>query len=168
LVAFFFLFWSLLDHHRQKEDTSSPALSGRLQDTFANTIGGKIRLYYINPFNYLIGALLVFTTWETPVSCSTSELAIFDPPSLQTCLEYLSPYLQSGNGAAANLLNPQATANCKVCQYKTGADYLRTLNIKDKSYGWRDAGIVCVFVVSGYGLVFLLMKLRTKKSKKAE
>ncbi|KAG9514537.1 putative Brefeldin A resistance protein, partial [Aureobasidium melanogenum] len=125
-------------------------------------------LYYINPFNYLIGALLVFTTWETPVSCSASELAVFDPLSLQTCLEYLSPYLQSSDGAAANLLNPQATANCKVCQYKTGADYLRTLNIKDKSYGWRDAGIVCVFVVSGYGLVFLLMKLRTKKSKKAE
>jgi ATP-binding cassette subfamily G (WHITE) protein 2 (SNQ2) len=71
-------------------------------------------------------------------------------------------------GARTNLLNPTAMANCEVCQYKTGADYLATLNLTEKYYGWRDAGIVVLFVVSGYGLVFLLMKLRTKKSKKAE
>jgi ATP-binding cassette subfamily G (WHITE) protein 2 (SNQ2) len=73
-----------------------------------------------------------------------------------------------GMGARTNLLNPQATTGCEVCQYRTGADYLATLNLPEKYYGWRDAGIVVIFVLSGYGLVFLLMKLRTKKSKKAE
>jgi ATP-binding cassette subfamily G (WHITE) protein 2 (SNQ2) len=40
--------------------------------------------------------------------------------------------------------------------------------LTEKYFGWRDAGIVVLFVISGYGLVFLLMKLRTKKSKRAE
>jgi hypothetical protein len=65
------------------------------------------RLYYLNPFNYLIGSLLVFTTWDITVTCKTSELAIFNPPSTQTCAEYLTPYLQ-GMGARTNLLNPDA------------------------------------------------------------
>jgi ATP-binding cassette subfamily G (WHITE) protein 2 (SNQ2) len=125
------------------------------------------RLYYLNPFNYLIGSLLVFTTWDITVTCKTSELAIFNPPSTQTCAEYLTPYLQ-GMGARTNLLNPDAMSGCEVCQYRTGADYLATLNLERKGDGWRDAGIVVAFVVSGYGLVFLLMKLRTKKSKRAE
>lgn len=125
------------------------------------------RLYYMNPFNYLVGSMLVFTTWDIPVTCKTSELAIFDPPSSQTCIEYLTPYL-NGMGAGTNLLNPNATAGCEVCQYKTGADYLATLNLTEKYFGWRDAGIVALFVFSGYGLVYLLMKLRTKKSKTAE
>ncbi|KAI5235384.1 putative Brefeldin A resistance protein [Aureobasidium subglaciale] len=124
-------------------------------------------LYYLNPFNYLIGAFLVFTTWDVQVTCKRSELAIFDPPSAQTCLEYLAPYMQ-GMGARTNLLNPSATSACEVCQYRTGADYLATLNLTEKYFGWRDAGIVVLFVFSGYGLVYLLMKLRTKKSKTAE
>jgi ATP-binding cassette subfamily G (WHITE) protein 2 (SNQ2) len=130
-------------------------------------IADNNRLYYLNPFNYLIGSLLVFTTWDITVTCKTSELAIFNPPSTQTCAEYLTPYLQ-GMGARTNLLNPTAMENCEVCQYRTGADYLATLNLGRKGDGWRDAGIVVAFVGSGYGLVFLLMKLRTKKSKRAE
>jgi ATP-binding cassette subfamily G (WHITE) protein 2 (SNQ2) len=130
------------------------------------------RLYYLNPFNYLVGSLLVFTSWDTPVVCKTSELAIFNPPSStprQTCLEYLTPYLSSPLGSVANLLNPEATEDCRVCQYRTGGDYLATmLNLESKGYGWRDAGIVALFAFSSYGCVYLLMKARTKATKRAE
>ncbi|KAL3477181.1 putative ABC transporter [Aspergillus californicus] len=124
-------------------------------------------MYYIDPFNYLMSSLLVFTTWDKPVHCKPEELAVFDPARNQTCGEYLDVYLH-GMGAAANLLNPGDTSNCQVCQYSQGGDYLRTLNLAEKSYGWRNAGIVVVFVVGIYGLVFLMMKLRTKATKKAE
>lgn len=124
-------------------------------------------LYYLDPFNYLMSSLMVFTTWDKPVQCKASEVALFDPPAGQTCAEYLSPY-QSGMGAATNLLNPNDNSACKVCQYNTGADYLRTLNLDDKYFGWRNAGIVVVFVLGIYGLVYLMMKLRTKQTKKAE
>ncbi|KAG8626263.1 hypothetical protein KVT40_005208 [Elsinoe batatas] len=124
-------------------------------------------LYWMNPFNYLIGAILVFTTWDIEVTCGEDELAIFNPADNQTCGQYLEPYLQNV-GIGANLLNPQANSDCRVCQYKQGSDYLKTVNLTEYSYGWRNAGIVCLFAVSSYALVFLFMKLRTKRTVKPE
>lgn len=124
-------------------------------------------LYYLNPFNYLMGSLLVFTTWGVEVTCEQNELAIFDPPSGQTCGQYLETYLQA-SGRLANLLNGDATSACEVCQYRDGSDYLSTLNLTKYLDGWRDAGIVVLFAFSSYALVYVLMKLRTKTSKKAE
>jgi ABC-type multidrug transport system permease subunit len=114
-----------------------------------------------------MSSLMVFTTWDKPVNCRPNEVALFDPPAGQNCAEYLQAY-QRGMGAATNLLNPNDSSSCQVCQYMTGADYLRTLNLAEKSYGWRNAGLVVVFVVGIYGLVYLMMKLRTKQTKKAE
>lgn len=125
------------------------------------------RIYYIDPYNYLMSSLLMFTTWDKPVRCRPEELSIFDPPANQTCSEYLAAY-QQGMGAGTNLLNPDATNRCEVCQYASGADFLRTLNLKAESYGWRNAGIVVAFVAGCYAMVYLMMKLRTKATKKAE
>lgn len=126
----------------------------------------KYWMYYLNPFNYLMGSMLVFDVWGTAVNCAESEFAIFDPPN-GTCSQYLADYML-GAGAASNLVNPDATAGCKVCQYRDGSDYLRTLSLETYTYGWRDAGIVVIFAFSSYALVYGLMKLRTKTSKKAE
>lgn len=73
-----------------------------------------------------------------------------------------------GMGARTNLTNAAATEGCRVCQYRNGADYLYTINLVDYYYGWRDAGIVALFAISSYAMVYLLMKLRTKRSKTAE
>lgn len=110
---------------------------------------------------------MVFTIWDKPVICKDNELALFDPPAGQTCAQYLSAY-QNGMGAASNLLNPNARSACQVCQYTTGADYLHTLNLDDKYFGWRNAGLIVVFVFGIYGIVYLMMKLRTKQTKKIE
>ena len=124
-------------------------------------------IYWLNPFNYLMGSMLVFDIWGTEVDCSEREFAIFDPPNGSTCGQYLSSYMgQLGSGS--KLLNPESTANCQVCPYGSGSDYLRTLNLKDYYYGWRDAAIVVIFAISSYAMVYVLMKLRTKASKKAE
>lgn len=124
-------------------------------------------IYYLDPFNYLMGSLLTFTTFSAPVICAEVEFAVFDPPSGQTCQQYLGPY-QMGMGARTNLTNPDATAGCRVCEYRNGSDYLYSVNLEDYYYGWRDAGIVVLFAVSSYAMVYLLMKLRTKRSKTAE
>ncbi|KAJ8112457.1 hypothetical protein OPT61_g5176 [Boeremia exigua] len=68
----------------------------------------KYWLYYLDPFNYLMSSLLVFTSWSSTVTCKPTELAVFDPPSNQTCGEYLSSY-QQGMGVETNLLNPAST-----------------------------------------------------------
>jgi ABC-type multidrug transport system permease subunit len=123
-------------------------------------------IYYLDPFNYLMGALLVFTDFDWDVQCTENELAVFDPPSGQTCGEYLAAWL-GGPGSRNNLINEAATEACKVCQYQKGSDYLYTVNLTDRYFGWRDAGICVIFAFSSYALVYALMKLRTKQSKKA-
>ncbi|KAG9253562.1 ABC transporter [Emericellopsis atlantica] len=125
-------------------------------------------LYWLNPFNYLMGSLLVFNLWGTDITCKDRELAVFNPINGTTCGDYLSDYLTQGMGRASHLVNPDATSDCQVCSYSKGEDYLHTLNLNAYSYGWRDAGIVAGMCFSSYALVYLLMKLRTKTSKKAE
>ncbi|KAL2129334.1 hypothetical protein VTI74DRAFT_7926 [Chaetomium olivicolor] len=115
-------------------------------------------LYWINPFNYLMGSILVFGIWNTDVICAPGELALFDPAN-GTCGEYLAGYMQA-MGRGAKLLNPEATTQCQVCPYSSGSVYLKALNLNEYYYGWRDAGIVVIFALSSYALVFLLMKLR--------
>ncbi|KAI4934422.1 hypothetical protein J4E85_002278 [Alternaria conjuncta] len=124
-------------------------------------------IYWMNPFNYLMGSLLVFTDFDWEIKCSESEFAMFDPPAGQTCSDYLQAWM-AGPGSRTNLVNPDATSDCRVCQYTRGSDYLYTVNLNDYYYGWRDAAICVIFAISSYALVYVLMKLRTKASKKAE
>jgi ABC-type multidrug transport system permease subunit len=124
-------------------------------------------MYYLNPFTYVLGGMLTFGIWDSKVNCKEEELAYFDPPN-GTCASYLKDYMASAAGSAVNLLNPNATSGCEVCKYSHGSDYLEGINIKHHYYGWRNAGICVIFAISGYVLVFLMMKLRTKTSKKAE
>ncbi|OQD91051.1 hypothetical protein PENANT_c001G09277 [Penicillium antarcticum] len=123
-------------------------------------------MYYLNPFNYLMGSMLVFGLFDKKVQCKEEEYALFTAPNGTTCGEYLADYMQT-IGARMNLLDPDAT-ECRVCQYTRGSDYLQTVNLLDYYYGWRDTALVGLFVISSYALVFGLMKLRTKASKKAD
>ncbi|RDW58343.1 hypothetical protein BP5796_12273 [Coleophoma crateriformis] len=122
-------------------------------------------MYYLDPFNYLIGGLATQLLFDVKVTCSKSELTTFAPPSGQTCGEYMAEFFETGYGY---LVSNASTAVCEYCEYSSGTEYARTLNLKERYYGWRDTGIVALFCVSTYGLVFLMMKLRSKKSKTAQ
>ena len=123
-------------------------------------------MYWINPFNYVVNGMLTFGIWGQKIVCHEEELAVFDPTN-GTCGEYLADYI-AGAGWKINLLNPGDTSDCRVCQYRSGSDYLSTININHYYVGWRNAAITVLYAISGYALVFGLMKLRTKASKKAE
>jgi ATP-binding cassette subfamily G (WHITE) protein 2 (SNQ2) len=112
-------------------------------------------------------SMMVFGMFDKKITCKASEYAVFDTPGNQTCASYLGNYMSS-EGSRTYLQNPDATSGCRVCQYRLGSDYLATLKIDDYYVGWRDVAIVFIFVLSSYASVFLLMKLRTKASKKAE
>ncbi|KAL2857058.1 ABC-2 type transporter-domain-containing protein [Aspergillus pseudoustus] len=122
-------------------------------------------MYWLNPTTYLVGGMLTFTIYDSEVHCTDAELASFDPPANTTCGEYLRVYLDD---TGANLMNPDAVAGCRVCPYTRGSDYLRTINIDGWYFGWRDAAITVIFILSSYGLVYLFMALRTKSSKKVQ
>lgn len=138
----------------------------RLSTPTRSMLTSHFRMYYLDPFNYLFGAFLTFTTFSVDITCERGELAVFNPPANETCGDYLSTY-QQGMGRGTNLLNPGATENCEVCRYTTGQDYLKTLNLNEEYYGWRNAGLVVLWAGVFYALVFLMMKLRTKATKRA-
>lgn len=136
-------------------------------------------LYYLDPFTYLVGGLLGEVLWDVEVRCDPSELVRFSAPVGQTCGEYMAAFLAEKPGY---LVDGNATM-CEFCQYSTGADYARTFNLKERYYSWRDVspslfrmtreiltmqtGITALFCISSYAMVFLMMKLRSKKTKSA-
>ncbi|ORY27081.1 ABC transporter [Naematelia encephala] len=121
-------------------------------------------LYYLNPFNYLIGGLVSRILWDVKVQCKQEEFGIFDPPDSQTCGQYMSTFLQESTGY---INNPDATSGCEYCIYSQGNQYLKSLNLGNKVDGWRDIALTFLYVISSYALVFLLLKLRSKRSKTA-
>ncbi|KAF7864052.1 hypothetical protein EAF04_007017 [Stromatinia cepivora] len=124
-------------------------------------------MYYFNSFTYFMDSLFTFILFDKPARCVDNEFAVFDTPNNQTYADYLVDYL-SGFGSRTNLINPDTTSQYHVCQYRSGSDYLYLFNLKDVYYGWRDAGIVVIFVLSSYTMGFGMMKLSTKASRKAE
>lgn len=121
-------------------------------------------MYYLDPFTYLIGGLLEPVVWDVQVVCRPNELTQIPLPSGSTCGEYMADFLSSNTGY---LVDPNNSTMCEYCEYSAGADYLRTMNINERYYGWRDVGITALFCISSYALVFLMMKLRSKATKTA-
>ena len=110
-------------------------------------------MYYVNPSTYWIGGVLAATLNNTPVHCAPQEAAYFTPPPGSTCAAYAQAFVDTAGGY---LTNPNATADCGYCQFSSGVDYMRTLNIvpEDK---WRNFGIFLAFCISNWALVYFFI-----------
>ncbi|KAK1920657.1 ABC-2 type transporter-domain-containing protein [Papiliotrema laurentii] len=51
-------------------------------------------MYYVDPFNYLLGALMTFTRWDSDVVCKVDEYGGFDPPDGFPCAKLTSERYQ--------------------------------------------------------------------------
>ncbi|RDW64630.1 hypothetical protein BP6252_10281 [Coleophoma cylindrospora] len=125
----------------------------------------KYWMYWLDPFNYLIGGLLTQLLYDVKITCKTKELTSFSPPDGSTCGAYMADFFETGYGY---LVDNTSTTTCEYCSYASGAEYATTLNLTKRLDGWRDTGIVAIFVIATYGIVFGMMKLRTKKTKEAK
>ena len=99
---------------------------------------------------YLIAGWAATGISGRTVRCADNELANFDPPSGQTCGEYLSRYLQAG--APGQLYNPDATSQCRYCPLTSADQFLAGSNIYE-SEKWRNFGIGFAYIffnVSSY------------------
>ncbi|KAJ5163927.1 uncharacterized protein N7500_005757 [Penicillium coprophilum] len=121
-------------------------------------------IYYLDPFNYLVGGLFGEVVWDIKVECEPSEFVQFSAPSGQTCGQYMTDFLAAQTGYLAD---GNSTGTCLFCPYSEGSDYAKTFNLQEKYYSWRDTGITALFCISSYALVFFMMKLRSKKTKSA-
>ena len=110
-------------------------------------------MYWVNPSTWWIGGVLAATLDGVPVRCTESESAHFDAPAGQTCRDYAGAYAEYIQGY---LLNPDATADCQLCQLSSGNQYLSQLNI-EASQKWRDFGIFLIFVFTNWFLVYFFI-----------
>ncbi|KAL8871620.1 MAG: hypothetical protein Q9174_002588, partial [Haloplaca sp. 1 TL-2023] len=120
----------------------------------------KYWMYWLNPSTYWIGGVMAATLPTVQVECAQQEAAYFNPPPGQTCVQYAGSFVQEA--ARGYLTNPDDTSSCGYCPYRTGEEYMATLNVVpgDK---WKYLGVFFAFVISNYALVyFFIWTVRVK------
>lgn len=104
--------------------------------------GFWIFMYRVSPFTYLVSGMMSTGLANTKVVCDAVEYLHFNPPSSQTCFEYLEPYMSAAGGY---LNNPEARTNCEFCSISDTNAFLATIN-SSYSEVWRNWGLLWVYV----------------------
>ncbi|KAF2239644.1 ABC drug exporter AtrF [Viridothelium virens] len=106
-------------------------------------------MYYLSPFTYLVEGYLALIVHDGPVRCDSTELATFSPPPGLSCEEYAGFYVQKAGGYVETLSNGM----CGFCQYANGDEFAAGFNIKYSNV-WRDYGVLWVYIIFNFFLVF--------------
>lgn len=112
-------------------------------------------MYKVSPYTYIIQNLIASFLHGRTVECSPNELSYLDPPSGQTCIQYLNNYIERAGGY---LIDDNATVNCGYCPYTNADEYLLTIGIK-YSYVWRNIGFFCAYIIFNLVAALGLYKL---------
>ncbi|KAJ5706894.1 hypothetical protein N7488_006695 [Penicillium malachiteum] len=124
--------------------------------------GFWIFMYRLSPFTYWVSGMTSTQLHGREIKCSSSEMAVFDPPSGQTCGQYLAEYLTTQVG---KLHNPDATASCQYCSVTTADEYLSGEQIY-WSDRWRNFGLFWAYVIFDIAMAIALYYFfRVKKRK---
>ncbi|KZT04946.1 pleiotropic drug resistance ABC transporter [Laetiporus sulphureus 93-53] len=110
-------------------------------------------MYRLSPFTYLIEGMVGQAMGNTPIRCSSTELVNLNPPSGQTCSEYMSTYISNYGGY---ITNGDATSGCQYCEFSTADAFLETsFNIFYKNH-WRDFGLFIAYIGFNVGCIYML------------
>ena len=100
-------------------------------------------MWKASPYTYFVQNLVGIMLHKKPVVCNKKELSYFNPPSGQTCGQYMDAFLKSNTGY---IKNPNDTADCAYCIYSVGDEYLSYVNA-EYSHQWRNFGIYWAYIV---------------------
>ncbi|KAJ5116193.1 hypothetical protein N7456_000541 [Penicillium angulare] len=104
--------------------------------------GFWIFMYRVSPFTYWVSAMASTQVHGRQVVCSSDELSIFNPPSGQTCWDYLEKYATLAGG---QVMNKNATSNCEYCAVEVADQYIAGSGIYFNEH-WRNFGIVWAYI----------------------
>lgn len=122
--------------------------------------GFWIFMYRVSPFTYLVQGMLSTGLAGNKVNCLPRELITFEPPSGQTCLQYMQPYISTAGGY---LTNGDATSGCEFCQIANTDVFLASVN-SFYSQRWRNYGILIAYIAFNIiGAVFFYWLARVPK-----
>jgi ATP-binding cassette subfamily G (WHITE) protein 2 (PDR) len=122
--------------------------------------GFWIFMYRVSPLTYLVSGIAATGLHSRRVICSSTEFAVFNPPTNATCGQYMAKYLSMAPGY---LINPDAVKSCEYCPLSSADQFLAGSNI---SWGerWWHYGIVWVYVVFNICMaVFMYWFFRARK-----
>ncbi|KAL4885009.1 ABC-2 type transporter-domain-containing protein [Aspergillus karnatakaensis] len=126
--------------------------------------GFWIFMYRVSPFTYLVSAMLSTGLAGTTVECEAVEYLNFDPPSNQTCLEYMQDYIDLTG--AGYLQDPSATSQCSFCTMDKTDTFLLSVSSKFDE-AWRNFGLMWVYIAFNIvGAVGIYWLARVPKGKK--
>lgn len=94
------------------------------------------------PFTYWIGGIVATMLSGREVVCSDREISVFDPPSGQTCGQYLADYASAAGGV---IRNPGALSGCEYCSLSNSDQFLAGASISFDQR-WRNFGIIFAFI----------------------
>jgi ABC-type multidrug transport system permease subunit len=121
-----------------------------------------IFMYRVSPFTYLVDAMLSVGVANTAVVCAANELRHFNPPSGQTCFEYMNAFINSPYGGGY-LIDNNATTDCSYCSLGSTNQFLAAVS-STYEHRWRNFGILWAFIIfNAFAAVFLYWLIRVPK-----
>ena len=122
-------------------------------------------MYRVSPFTYLLSGMLSTGIANTAITCDDIEYSIFNPPSGQTCGEYLQTYINTVGGYVTDA---NATQDCRFCAVADTNTYLASVS-SFYSERWRNFWIMWAFVAFNVcAAVFLYWLARVPKNRKGK
>lgn len=123
-------------------------------------------MYRVNPFTYIVEALVATCLADAPVHCQDNELVQFEAPSGLTCGEYVEDFISSAGG----YLVDSNTSSCSFCSVSESNVFLETTGL-GFGHRWRNFGLVwvyCVFnICAAAGLYWLMRVPKSRGRNKA-
>ncbi|KAI9927870.1 hypothetical protein ASPWEDRAFT_157610 [Aspergillus wentii DTO 134E9] len=104
--------------------------------------GFWIFMYRLSPFTYLVSAMLSTAVSGTDVTCASIETLQVDPPTQQTCSQYLDSFVTINGGY---IQNPNATSQCEYCPIAKTDVFLASVN-SHWDDAWRNFGLMWVYI----------------------
>ncbi|KAL0574983.1 Multidrug resistance protein [Marasmius crinis-equi] len=121
-------------------------------------------MYRVSPFTYLVDGMLATGVANNYGHCSDIEVSVVNPPSGQTCGQYLANYMASNPGSLAN---PNATSNCQYCTLYDTNDYLSSV-ASHYHLRWRNFGLMWAYIAFNFfAALFLYWLVRVPKRSKS-
>ncbi|KAL2831875.1 ABC-2 type transporter-domain-containing protein [Aspergillus pseudoustus] len=127
--------------------------------------GFWVFMYRVSPFTYLVSAMLSTGLSGADAACEDVELLAFNPPTNQTCGEYMDPYIASAH--SGYLQDPMATSNCLFCTISSTDTYLAGIGSYFED-AWRNFGLMWVYIAFNIAAaIFIYWLARVPKGKRA-
>ena len=104
--------------------------------------GFWIFLYRVSPLSYFVSSMLGAGLANVEVTCAAEEYTIVDPPSGETCYEYLVDQM---NNVGGYLLDHNATESCRFCKLQYSNVFLSQIEV-EYSNRWWNFGVIWVYV----------------------